>query len=311
VTFVRWQRGAAIPETALALTAMLGLTFGIIQLGVLGYLQLMSDGAAFIAVHEYSLGDTTGYSSYVSAAFPSVASNYVDQKGPATAPVTVNYEAGSAREGGVTLLRPNADEITIHAKSPAGGSLGTGVVGLAGVDVHGSAIEPEIDMSNRFYDVDGLGYTGAGAPTTFFGSRLDTPYYYVSQHRLTTCTFAGYQGSPTATCPSQYLQLRSLGTAEFLDRDNWSRGGWGYFSKGQPFQEMICHQNKFTAAATADFPAVASTAAFSALYTTVNSDLASGTLKTIYSWDQAFGYNTAGSASATWGQDALNPLSGC
>jgi hypothetical protein len=39
--------------------------------------------------------------------------------------------------------------------------------------------------------------------------------------------------------------------------------------------------------------------------------LASGTLKTIYSWDQAFGYNTAGSASATWGQDALNPLSGC
>jgi hypothetical protein len=301
------QRGAAIPETTLALTAMLALTFGILQLGVLGYLQLMSDGAAFIAAHEYSLGDTTSYKALAQQAFPGIGATYIDRKGPATASVSVNYESGSAREGGVTLLRPDADEITIHATGPGGGPLATGVAALAGVDLHGSAIEPEIDMSNEFYDVEGLGYTGAGDPKPFFGSRLDTPYYYVSAHRLLTCTATTFNAT---NCPASNLYLRSLGTAEFLDRDNWSRGGWGYFSQGVPFSEMICHQNKFSTAATTDFVSLSSTT-FAALQTTINHDRQQGTLATIYGWDQAFPYNSPGTATATYGQMPLTPLKGC
>ena len=51
----REMRGAALPETALVLSFVLVIVLGAIQMGVVGALQLMADGAAFVAAHEYSL----------------------------------------------------------------------------------------------------------------------------------------------------------------------------------------------------------------------------------------------------------------
>ena len=161
----RATRGAALAETALVLAATLTLTFGIIQIGILGYLQLMCDGAAFIAAHEYSLSNTTTYQTLATKPFPLVGAMYVDQKGPAATTVSVNYNESNpaAREGGVTLLRPNPSQATAHATGPSG-VLGVGIAGLSGLDIHGAAIDPNVLMSNEFYDAAGLGYSERAHP---------------------------------------------------------------------------------------------------------------------------------------------------
>ena len=45
--WMRGQRGAALPETALVLTLMLSLTVGALRIALVGYEQVAADGAAF------------------------------------------------------------------------------------------------------------------------------------------------------------------------------------------------------------------------------------------------------------------------
>ena len=74
---------------------------------------------------------------------------------------------------------------------------------------------------------------------------------------------------------------------------------------------MICHQNKFAGAAAAVFVPVTTPAQFTAVESSIATSLTSGTLSTIYGWDVAVAYGTAGSASLTWGQVPLTPAKNC
>jgi len=56
----RATRGAVLPETAIVLSFVLVIVIGAIQMGVVGGLQLMTDGAAFVAAHEFSVNYAMG-----------------------------------------------------------------------------------------------------------------------------------------------------------------------------------------------------------------------------------------------------------
>jgi hypothetical protein len=218
----RSDRGTALPETALVLASVLVMVFGILQVGIIGFMQVMVDGAAFIAAHEYSLYNSS-YLQLAQRPFPQLGSVVVDKNTPDAVSVPVNYGTTSStqRHGGVSLILPSHLQGTAISFSPH-----SMLSALSGIAVHGSVIEPMNQVSNDAYDAAGAGYGGSSALTTFSTDAMNTPYYYVSQHEMTVCT-GGWNtvhvpGLQDPGCLAAY-QVRSLGTAEFLDHDNWQR----------------------------------------------------------------------------------------
>jgi hypothetical protein len=205
-------RGSALPETAIILTATLALIFGVIQIGMIGYLQIQCDGAAFIAAHEYSLGNSS-YAQVAAKPSPLIGTPITDQNPPDVAsspiPVTYNGKLATAREGGVSIIMPNHWQATANIAS----SLGSWIT-----NPHGSAVEPSYLVSNNAYDIARAGYAGNAPGVPFFTQNEYTPDYYVSSHRPVIC-----QQSFWTICPPSSYELRSLGTAEFLDMDNCTR----------------------------------------------------------------------------------------
>ncbi len=263
------------------MTAVLGMVLGIIQIGFIGLLQVMCDGAAFIAAHEYSLGNAS-YAHVAAKPFPLMGTPVATPNPPdvASSPILVTYGGGgsAAREGGVSILMPNHSQTTVNIASSA--LLGSGLGALSHLTLQGSAVEPNYLVSNSAYDIAGTGYTGNAPGTTFFGSTEDTPDYYVSLHRILICT-ASF-GIKWVTCPQ--FGLRTFGTAEFLDVDNWARTASPTSSAGvgpgtsYTFAEIYCHVNAYVDAASVFKLA------------TYYSDMPSGSAGTqangdIYDWD--------------------------
>jgi hypothetical protein len=146
--------------------------------------------------------------------------------------------------------------------------------------------------------------------------------YYVSSHRLLICktstsatplTYGSASQTYTVpalttfgtTCPAANQIVESLGTAEFLDRDNWNRvyynsQGQDYHGVLYTFPEMVCHQKYYAQAAQVfGYNAPLSLSA-------INSN---STIATIYSWDVAFPYYAGvNTGSAAWGQYQLQPF---
>jgi hypothetical protein len=274
-------RGAALTETALVLTAVLALVFGVIQIGVIGYMQISADGAAFVAAHEYALGNTSTYLAVAQKPFPGLAtsSTFLDQNAAntTTVPVNFNFTNQSSRAGGLMLIRGQQSQITVVKTAP-GGVLGAGVTGLANVSVHGVAIEPDNLVVNAGWDLAGVDYNSSAAfasPANPFSSDSNVPANYVSEHYMATCGQATFG----AQCASGSVNILSLGTAEFLDDYNWNRTQLGVSSTGT-FEEMLCHQQKFAQAA-ALFPATMPNMS-SSTYNTTNTNSVIGQ---IYSWD--------------------------
>jgi hypothetical protein len=289
---MRAVRGAAMVETAMVMTTTLLMLFGIIQIGVIGFLQMACDGAAFIAAREYANGNTSTYTTVTKRPFPRVGTVAVNQYKPDASSVPVNFQESSiyTRVGGASLVQGSHLEATVHASAPSG-ALGVGIASLSNVDVHGTTIEPQNQFYDDIYDVDAAGYTGsANGVNIFSGSTSqaleNTPMYYVSEHRLAVCT----QASFTATnCPAQSVVLLSLGTAEFLDFDNWNRPnlGVGPYSStnlaSYTFGEMLCHQQQYALAAQNVFKSGSLPSSSSLSTTNV-----SGPIGVIYSWDVSF-----------------------
>jgi hypothetical protein len=264
------MRGAVLPETAIVLSFVLVIVLGAIQMGVVGAVQLMVDGAAFVAAHEYSLNytkTTAANQQTVTNVFPqiNVLPIAVASNAPTVMPsdVSVAYPTSqSARMGGTSLLRRSNLQATVDATGPAG-IIGQFLSGMSKFGVHGSAIEPLNWQTNPQYDVAGAGYTSL-TPTvsSFFGSAQDVPFSYVSISRMSICLEgggAGVQPQFGLTCPSKSQQIVALGSAEFLDQDNWGRanGNNAYLGAGPlgsspgsansylgtyTFAEMFCHQ---------------------------------------------------------------------
>jgi hypothetical protein len=328
----RAARGAALPETTLVLTATLAMFFGIIQIGVIGFLQIMVDGAAFVAAHEYALGNTsttlsTGYVQTALRLFPLMGTPVIDANAPDATTVDVDYTVNQTtqRHGGVSLIRGTHLQATVTRNAP-GGVLGTGVAGLSDVSIHGSAIEPENLVSNSVYDVAAQGYSSTSTlpnfdQSDFYSNVQNAPANYISAHQMAVCTA---KAPFPARCPNGSVDVRALGTAEFLDHDNWQRSalGVGTTSAGFTFSEMLCHQQAFAAAALIFVPTITTAAALTAL-SAIDSPYSKNSTATavqynatpigqIYSWDyptvKGGGYPVT---EKRYGAYPLTPGTGC
>jgi hypothetical protein len=306
-------RGAALAETALVLTGILALIFGVIQIGVIGYLQITADGAAFIAAHEFALGNATTAQSAMTlaqGAFPEIsgASGFLDQNAAntTTVPVNFNFTNPNSRAGGLSLIRGQLAQITIVKSAPRG-LLGVGVTGLSNVSVHGVAVEPNNLVVNNGWDVSSTDYNSAAALQASadlnpFTSDENVPANYVSDHYMATCTQASYG----AQCNANNVSILALGTAEFLDDHNWNRTQLGVSPTGT-FEEMLCHQQIFAAAA-ALFPATMPDTTTNT-YSKTNTASAIGK---IYSWDFQTGLGGGYTVnSRSFGEFPLTPLNNC
>jgi hypothetical protein len=310
------------------------MIFGVVQLGIIGFLQLACDGAAFVAAHEYSLGNTSTYTATVAKVFPQAGpSPIVDTNLPDTSNATsVNVDYGSTgsvytRHGGVSLITGSHLQVTVHKSAPSG-LLGVGGAALSKVDIHGSAIEPESLVGNSNYDVGGAGYTAPSTQQVAFSATnpANLGLYYISQHRLLTCSSSAL--SPTsgfgAACPSNYSnywqgpnELRSLGTAEFLDFDNWSRTSLGVGpgtsgSAAYTFGEMLCHQQMFAQAAAVFAASVTAAGMPKINVLTQGTTGPYGVIGEIYSWDYVFRTYSYGSGGfSTYMSVPLTPAANC
>jgi hypothetical protein len=244
----------------LILTAFLALIFGTIEIGLIGAFQLMVDGAAFVAAHEYALGNTSqGAEATTATIFPQVnGAYYFDSNKPTAASVPVGYST-SSRTGGASLIEGSNLQATVHSTSPQG-FLAASIASLSKLDIHGSFIEPQSQVGNSQYDIAGAGYTGGSGMTPFFSSVQNVPYNYISQQRMSVCLDPHFSTTCTTT------DIAAFGTGEFLDQDNWARSnlGAGSYAGQYTFSVMLCHQqvyarlesSLFTAATTsAELPA--------------------------------------------------------
>jgi hypothetical protein len=305
------MRGAALPETVLVMTATLALVFGIIQIGIIGFLQLTVDGAAFIAAHEYALGNSA-YQTLAQRPFPWIQTPIIiDQNNPDPTTVAVNFNTGDTtqRHGGVSLVRSSHLQATVTQAGPTG-LLGVGVASLSGVKIHGSAVEPYNLVSNNVYDVDASGYNGApSSQLSYLTNVQNAPANYISQHEFAVCTASSFQ----AACPDSSVAIRSLGTAEFLDHDNWARSslGVGSYSGGYTFGEMLCHQQKFAQAA-ALFPVATTNAQLPKITGTSSTSGTYAIIGQIYSWDYLTSLGGGYSINETsYGMSPMTPGNYC
>ncbi len=305
-------QGAALPETAIVLTATLAMVFGVIQLGVIGFLQIMVDGAAFVAAHEYALLNTSSYYTTTQRIFPQVLatpSPTANTSDTTSVPVNYNTSATTSRQGGVSLIRRNHLQMSVTRNAPSG-VLGVGIAALSNVQVQGSAIEPNTQVSNDVYDVNAAGYSGGGGtPMNYFNDVQNAPANYISMEIMTYCNIPSTSSFVT-TCPAAYQNMRTLGNGEFLDHDNWQRTtlGAGFVFQGATFAEMMCHQRYF-ANAVSNFPDPQNNA--SAMPKISHANLPT-TLYVIYGWDYLVSSGGSESLSENnFDQYPLTPAFGC
>jgi hypothetical protein len=299
-------RGAALPETALVLTATLAMFFGIIQIGIIGFLQIMVDGAAFVAAHEYSLGNTGTYTTTAAGPFPMMGATQQDLNYPDATTVAVNYGTtlNYQRNGGVGLVRSSHAEVTVTNSAPSG-LLGVGVAGLSNLSIHGSAIEPENQISNSDYDVAGATYSGTGAAQqNLLTNMQNAPAAYINMETMIVCN------AVTFSSPCTSYNGAALGTAEYLDHDNWGIGnlGMGAPAANYTFGAMLCHQKVYAQAASLVFVPKLTDSALAAM----NVDKTSGPVGTIYGWDYDMRLGSGYAPSETaLGLYPMTPLKGC
>jgi hypothetical protein len=298
-------RGAALPETALVLTATLAMIFGIIQIGIIGFLQIMVDGAAFIAAHEFALGNTGTYLATAQNPFPLMGVPQADVNYPNPTTVAVNYQTSlnTQRNGGVGLIRSSHAQMTV-TNSPPSGLLG--IAGLPNVSIHGSAIEPENQISNSDYDVAGATYSGnAAQQVNLFSNMQNAPAAYISMENMYACNSVVFGSACT-----DYSGV-ALGNAEYLDHDNWNitNLGIGAPAANYTFGAMLCHQQKYAQAAIQVFTPMATVTALTNLNVTKTGN---GVVAQIYAWDYDMRLGAGYSPSETsFGLFPMHPLLNC
>jgi hypothetical protein len=132
----------------------------------------------------------------------------------------------------------------------------------------------------------------------------NAPANYISQHNMVQCTSVHF----TAQCGAH--RIRGLGTAEFLDHDNWQRTnlGFGTYSAGYTFGEVLCHQQAFALAAQTFVPVITTTQLANLSTSLVANQVA--VVTQIYSWDTFVGGGYAATETA-YGLYPLHPANGC
>jgi len=245
---VRFLRGGALPETVIVLGVSLTLLFGTFELGLIGYTQLSSDGAAFVAAHASVLGNDP--TAAIAAPFPQVAGAAqvtVSQNVADPSQVPVDYQSGptqqSNRHGGVQIVRPFHTQATVQQT----GGIANGVLGQFGMG--GAFIEGNMLVSETGFDLNGQVINDPNAQhNSYFSDDGNAPPYFIGFRYLWHCV---------APVPTQGCQgvgnMAGLGMAEYLDGSNWNQPGNG-IGPGSVYAAMLLHQQVYAKILAGELP---------------------------------------------------------
>lgn len=273
-----FARGAAMPETALMLTVLLGVLVGAFRIALLGYEQVSADGAAFYHAHQSALKqtdpsvatsldpDAATHTAFPRSALATITPQTVDAPNDQLQQTAYGFSQDTNRHGGVSMILPMRAISTVVR---SGLDALTPLSGGSALSVTGVGVEPAFAESGVHADVSGYDFGTAAA----FGGRVDyftqgenTPPYFAGFHYLRYCPVSDstdltkhWNWCPTTT---SYL---ALGLAEYLDQDNWVRSPNGVAPLSQAvFWETLFHQQVYanlTSSATDALPPDISTAA--------------------------------------------------
>jgi hypothetical protein len=236
---MRHSRGGALPETVIVLGLTLTLLFGTFELGLIGYTQLSSDGAAFVAAHASVLGNDPAAA--IASPFPDIAASggsvTISQNAADASQVPVDYQSGptqqSNRHGGVQIVRPFHTQATVQQT----GGVANGRLGRFGLG--GAFIEGNMLVSNTGFDLNGeLINDPAGRRNTYFSDDGNAPPYFIGFRYLWHCS------APVPTQGCQGSVMAALGMAEYLDGSNWAQPGVGV-GPNAVYGAMLLHQQVF------------------------------------------------------------------
>ena len=120
----RNSRGVALPETALTIGLSLLLVLGTAQLALIGYTQMSTDGAAFIAAHTAVVDPSASPGTVVQNIFPAITSANV-QSSPASnmenVSVSRSVSGFSLVPGVATNYGVGGSDVELEPKLPANG----------------------------------------------------------------------------------------------------------------------------------------------------------------------------------------------
>jgi hypothetical protein len=273
---MRCSRGAVVVETALTVGIGLMILMFSIQVGVLGFLQITADAAAFETAHNQGLGlgsatiglgsaslDTAGAADFTHQQFPQVATADITIASPSPAPTAtlgMNYEYNvgdtadyNNRHSGESMLQPFQVPTTVkpHGMFTLLGKL----IGVGAQDVEPEWMEctPHFNSAQAAFQQCGASSNPSGYSTNYFINGENTPMYYFGFTFMAQCN----QALPWTSCPTADTQYLSMGSAEYLDTDNWAAAnpgvsgsytGYGtgnsFPSPTYTFEWMGCHANR-------------------------------------------------------------------
>jgi len=344
---VKFERGSVLIETAL--TAGIGLTillFGM-RVGVLGFLQITADAAAFVDAHAYDIGVPQPYASpedYTHSVFPQVLRTDISGVAYAAPHLTIpidywynspwwweNQYVTTNRHAGFSIVEPlhYINAVVPHASSNVLGSF----MAVTGISTEPKYVEcqPHYNIASSAAD---CGQTGqpANYQIDYFSQGENTPPYYVGTNYMQHCTLV----QPWPNCPAASTNFLSLGVGEYLDVNNWAAttagaGGTG-MSGLQPvstFEYMACHQRVYSALSTffqkyKDLPTL-----YVSYQTPIQSAIALGisdyrnwqefsnylsadaNIREVYKWDTPLAWGTTTNTATEPGAFPMTPGLGC
>ncbi len=322
--WMRGQRGAALPETALVLTLMLSLTVGALRIALVGYEQVAADGAAFYHARQTGIQGT--YPDNAQNLDPEAATHQAfgqSQTGtiksgtymPPNADISTQYgfDQSGNRHGGASLVQPLQTISTVTHSAPS-----LLVFGDAGsvLTVTGIGVEPTFRETGIHGNIDGTDF-GSNASfnlaNDYFSQGENTPPYFGGFHFMRYCNVADDATTSWTGCPVTVSYL-ALGLAEYLDQSNWKRMPNGIAPLNSAvFWETLYHQDvyaKLTSDPVNAIPPDISTAAGKLKAQTILNRATNPMLCSVYSWDSAQ-QGGLPSANYTPGQFPLNPGGKC
>jgi hypothetical protein len=251
------ERGAALAETALVVGVILIMILGSVQLGVVGYLQMTADAAAFLSAHQMAVGDPNAIAATTSV-FPQFNALQISSTpAPAPAPTvyidygyndpnpTIAAASGNNRHGGASMMEPS--QLTTKVQK-------SNVISLLGVplSVEGSMIEPQWLENGAHFDVansPNYGQAGTNFQEDYFQNGENTPPYFVGYNYIENCPDPQPWGATQTAC-AEGVQFRALGVAEHLDDSIWELPDGELPGLGNPgaqlaFAQVACHQRVY------------------------------------------------------------------
>jgi hypothetical protein len=258
------ERGSITVESAIVTASVLTFVIGMLQIGILGFLQITLDAGAFLNAHQNVIGvnDPLGPADATHLVFPQIKPsaivNTVQTAPSPSVPVDYGYNgsaaeqaaSANARHGGASVIQPYLSQTTISQTPFSFLNQGFTVQGQA-TDADWLETEPEWGVANLPY---GGAYSATNTQYTASQFTLgdNSPPYYMSFNFTIHCKTPGAWGVPGGSrgiCPSQ--GVLPLGVGEYLDTLNWSNGAAGVGGPATStgpggttgtFEAAACHQ---------------------------------------------------------------------